>query len=94
MSLEQGLGVPNWIWQLILVIAALVVGSVVFIWAWGRLRGYIHRLSVPPSGPGWTLEQVKRLHESGQLTDKQYKRLREQVAKGLLEKENEGRVRR
>ena len=74
---------PDWMWQLILAIGVLVLGSVVLIWVLARLKRYLQVPSVPPSGSGWTLEQVERLHESGQLTDKQYKRLREEVAKGL-----------
>ena len=76
---------PDWMWQwqLILAIGVLVLGSVVLIWVLARLKRYLQRPSVPLTGSGWTLEQVKRLYQSGQLTDKQYKRLREEVAKGL-----------
>ena len=81
---------PDWMWQLILAIGVLVLGSVVLIWVLARLKRYVQGLSVPPSGSGWTLEQVKRLYESGQLTDKQYKRLREEVAKAL-KKEGAGK---
>ena len=82
---------PDWMWQLILAIGVLVLGSVVLIWVLARLKRYLQGLSVPPSGSGWTLEQVKRLYESGQLTDKQYKRLREEVAKGLVRQGRGGR---
>ncbi len=75
---------PEWMWQLILAIGVLVLGSVVLIWGLARLRRHLQVPSVPPSGSGWTLEQVKRLYESGQLTDKQYERLREDVAKDLV----------
>ena len=74
---------PDWMWQLILAIGVLVLGSVVLIWGLARLKRHLQVPSVPPSSSGWTLEQVKRLYESGQLTDKQYKQLREEVAKGL-----------
>ncbi len=70
-------------WQLVLGVAGLALVSVVLIWGLARLKRYLQGPSVPPSGSGWTLEQVKRLYESGQLTDKQHKRLREEVAKGL-----------
>ncbi len=81
---------PDWMWQLILAIGVLLLGSVVLIWVLARLKRYLQELSVPPSDSDWTLEQVKRLYESGQLTDKQYKRLREKVAKGLV-KQGRGR---
>ena len=78
-------------WQLILAIGALLLGLVVLIWVLARLKRYLQRPPVPPSGCGWTLEEVKRLYESGQLTDKQYKRLREQVAKSLVKQGRGGR---
>ncbi len=74
---------PKWIWQLLLGIGALAVGLTVLTWVLGRLRRRYQRPSVPLTGSGWSLEQVKRLHQSGQLTDKQYERLRDEVAKGL-----------
>ena len=88
---KRELGVPDWIWQLILAIAVLALGPVVLIWGLARMKRRLQQLSVPPGDSGWTLEQVKRLYESGQLTDKQYKRLREEVAKALQKK---GRVER
>ncbi len=81
---KQELGVPDWMWQLILPIGVMVLGLVVLIWGLARLKRYLQGLSVPPSDSGWTLEQVKRLYESGQLTDKQYERLREELAKDLV----------
>lgn len=74
---------PKWIWQLLVGIGALAVGLMVLTWVLGRLRRRYQRPSVPLAGYGWSLEQVKRLHQSGQLTDKQYERLRDEVAKGL-----------
>ena len=88
---EQGLAVPKWIWQLLLGIGALAVGLMVLTWVLGRLRRHYQRPSVPLTGSGWSLEQVKRLHQSGQLTDKQYERLRKGVAQGL---EKEGYAKR
>ena len=74
---------PKWIWQLLLGIGALAVGLTVLTWVLGRLRRHYQRPSVPLTGSGWSLEQVKKLHQSGQLTDKQYDRLRAEVARGL-----------
>ena len=82
---EQGLAVPKWIWQLLLGIGALAVGMTVLTWFLGRVRRHYQRPSVLLTGSGWTLEQVKRLHQSGQLTDKHYERLRDEVTKGLKE---------
>ncbi len=82
---------PDWMWQLILAIGVLLLGLVVLIWVLARLKRYLQRPSVPLTGSGWTLEQVKSLYESGQLTDKQYKRLREQVAKSLVKQGRGGR---
>ena len=80
---KQGLAVPKWIWQLLVGIGTLAVGLTVLAWVLGRLRRHYQRPSVLLTGSGWTLEEVKRLHESGQLTDNQYERLRDEVAKGL-----------
>ncbi len=85
---------PDWMWQLILAIGVLVLGSVVLISVLARLKRYLQGLSVPPDDSGWTLEEVKRLYQSGQLTDKQYKRLREEIAKGLQKKGRGERSRR
>ena len=82
-SVRQGLAVPEWMWQLVLGVAGLALGLVVLSWGWARLRRHLQGPSVPLRGSGWTLEEVKRLYQSGQLTDNQYKRLREEVAKGL-----------
>ena len=74
---------PEWIWKFLLGVGALAIGLIGLGWIVGWLK---RRFQHPPTalmGSGWTLEQVKRLHESGQLTDKQHKRLREEVANGL-----------
>ncbi len=74
---------PEWIWPFLLGTGALVVGLVGLTWVFRWLRRRFHQPSTSLTGSGWTLEEVKKLHESGQLTDKQHKRLRDEVAKGL-----------
>ena len=85
-GVKQGLGVPELRWQLLLGIAALVLGLMVLLWGIAVLRRYLQRPTTAAKGSGWSLEKVKRLYESGQLTDKQYERLREEVIEGLDKK--------
>lgn len=81
---------PEWIWQFLFGVGALAIGlmglSLVLEW----LKRRFHRPPTTLTGSGWTLEQVKKLHESGQLTDEQHKRLREEIVKGL-NKEGDGK---
>ncbi len=74
---------PEWIWPFLLGIGALVVVLVGLTWVFRWLRRHFYQPPTSLTGSGWTLEEVKKLHESGQLTDKQHKRLRDEVAKGL-----------
>ena len=81
---------PDFLFKMIMVIAA--AGLILLLLALAGLlaRRYNKRSSVRPIGPGWTIEEVEKLHESGQLTDKQYSDLRETVRKGLEKTGNTG----
>jgi len=88
----QGPTISERIWpQLILGILGLAVALALLSWGLQRLRRSLKDSPDFQRSQGWTLEQVKRLYESGQLTDKQYKRLREEVAKGLVKQGRGGR---
>ena len=78
---------PDWMWQLLLGIAGLGLALEVLTWGVGRLRRRYQQPSVPTGESGWTLGQLEKLYESGQLTDEQYKLLREKVAKGVVKAE-------
>ncbi len=76
---------PEWIWKFLLGAGALAVGLIGLSWISRWLK---RRFQQPPTaltGSGWTLEEVERLHKSGQLTDEQHERLREEIVKGLTE---------
>ena len=81
---------PELTWQLLLPIAALILGLMVLIWGIALIRRYLQRPTPRARSSGWTLEKVKSLHESGQLTDKQYEHLRDEVIKGM-EKNSRGK---
>lgn len=68
--------------KMILVLAA--AGLILLLLAVAGLLARRHnkRSSVRPTGPGWTMAEIEKLHESGQLTDKQYRNLREIVTTG------------
>ncbi|MFQ6048096.1 MAG: SHOCT domain-containing protein [Phycisphaerae bacterium] len=61
----------------LLYAAALLVGMIVMaaaLWYyWRRVRQ-----SHPPQQP-WSLQQLRQLHASGQLTDQEYQRLRDRL---------------
>ena len=84
---------PNVVWPLILIIVGLAILAIVLavlLWALGRLR---KSLKDPPAfqlDTGWTIEQISELHKSGQLTDNQYRDLRQVVMAGLQKKANTG----
>ncbi|NIA07838.1 MAG: hypothetical protein GWP14_09455 [Actinobacteria bacterium] len=67
---------------LILVFVCLVAALFVLIllfWGLRRLKRSLKDSSSLGSGSGWTIEQINELHESGRLTDKQYRSLRDAV---------------
>ncbi len=76
--------------KMIMVIAA--AGLVLFLLALVDLlvRRRNRRSSARPSGLGWTMEEVEKLRASGQLTDKQYKDLRQVIIAGLRNNANTG----
>jgi len=75
--------VPERLWQFLLGAGALVVVLVGLSLVVGWLKKRFHQPPAALTGSGWTLEQVKKLHESGELTDEQHKRLREEIVKVL-----------
>ena len=79
-------------WPLLLAIAVLVPFLVLMSWALGRLRRQMKRPTKPISGPTWTVEQLRSLHESGQLTDKQYQELRDGVLRDLKRDKSRSRL--
>ena len=74
---------PDWIWLLALVIAASAVILALLSWSLGRLRKFLKDSSAFRSSPDWTIEQINELHKSGQLTDKQYRVLRDAVIRNM-----------
>ena len=82
---------PDCMWELLLGIAGLGFALTVLTWGVGRLRRRYQQPSVPLGEFGWRLEQLEKLHESGELTDEQYKLLREKVAKGVVRAEGGNR---
>ena len=74
---------PDGIWPLIIIIAALAIVLALLLWGLGRLRQYLKDSSHFQRGTGWTLEQINELHKSGQLTDKQYRSLRDAVIRNM-----------
>ena len=75
---------PDWMWPLLLGIAGLAVGLLVLTSVLGWLRRRYQQPKVPLGDSGWSLGQIGKLHESGQLSDEQYKVLREKVAKSSV----------
>ena len=74
---------PENIWPLILVIVGVAIVLALLSWGLERLRQSLKDSSTFQSGTGWTIEQINELHQSGQLTDKQYRFLRDAVIKGM-----------
>lgn len=86
---------PEVDWPLILaVVMGLATALALLFWALARLRKSLKTLSGFQRGSGWTVEQVKELHQSGQLTDIQYRSLRDAVIRGLQKSQSEGHSRR
>ena len=81
---------PDFLAKMIIVIAA--AGLVLFLLALIGLfvRRRNRRSSVRPTGPGWTMEEVDKLHASGQLTDNQYRDLRQVLMADLQKNVNAG----
>ena len=79
------------VWLLVAGIAGLAVVWFLLSWTLRRLRKRFKSPPARPAGSGWSLKQARKLHKSGQLTDKQYEDLRGAILKGL---EKEGPRRR
>ena len=63
---------------LICLAAVLVVLTLLF-WCFRRFKRSLNDSSSLESNSAWTIEQINELHESGRLTDKQYRSLRDAV---------------
>ena len=67
---------------LILVFLCLMAGLIMlFLLYWGfrRLKRALKDSSSFQCNSAWSIEQINELHKSGQLTDKQYRSLRDAV---------------
>ena len=82
---------PEYLLKMALVVVAGGVVLVALGLALWWLRKYSKSRSAPPAGPGWTLTEVETLHKSGQLTDTQYKDLKDVVIKGLEQAQEQRR---
>jgi len=69
--------------QLLVAIGLLAVVMSLAWWGLGRLRRYFRPYPPGSRSSGWTMEQIEKLHQSGQLTDQQYRALREAVIKDI-----------
>jgi len=66
----------------ILIFIGLVVATILLallFWDLRRLKRSLKDSSSRQGDAGWTIEEIDKLHESGQLTDKQYRSLRDAV---------------
>ena len=83
--------IPREAVYLLLAIGGVAAALIVLFWITARLRRYLENSSGPLSGPGWTIGQIRKLHRSGELTDKQYQALREVIIKDTRDSESGGR---
>ena len=81
---------PGGIWPLIIIVAALAIVLALLLWGLERLRKFLKDSPTFQSGTGWTIEQINELHKSGQLTDKQYRSLRDAVIRNMQKSQQEG----
>ena len=79
---------------LILAVAAAVIVLTLLYWALARLKRSLKSPLAFQRGSGWTVEQIKELHQSGQLTDIQYRSLRDAVVRGMQKPHSEEHSRR
>ena len=66
----------------ILIFIGLVVTTILLALVFWGLRRLKRSFKDSPSrqdDAGWTIQEIDKLHESGQLTDKQYQSLRDAV---------------
>ena len=84
--------IPKQILPLLALIAVLLLVSAVVFWGVVRLRRYIKSSAVPPKGQSWTLGQIRKLHKSGKLTDKESQALRDSIIKGTKRSDADERL--
>lgn len=68
---------PIFVWSLILA-AVIVMGFVLVSWVRRRLTS-----TEGPPAPGFSLDDLRALHRSGQMSDQEYERARAKMAAGL-----------
>ena len=82
-------------WSLILAVAiGLAIALALLFWGLACLRKSLKSPSGFQRGSGWTVQQIKELHQSGQLTDIQYRSLRDAVIRGLQKPQSENHSQR
>ena len=67
---------------LVLIFIGLIVATILLallFWGLKRLKRSLKDSPFRPGDAGWTIQEIDKLHESGQLTDKQYRSLRDAV---------------
>lgn len=74
------------LWCLVLAVVA-IAGFLVATWARKRLRP-----TDEPQASGFSLDELRRLHKSGQLSDVEYERARSKVVAALLPKKPPGKT--
>ena len=82
MKQESAVDLQEILRLLVLIFIGLIVATILLallFWGLKRLKRSIKDSSSCQSGTGWTIEEIDKLHESGQLTDKQYRSLRNAV---------------
>ena len=80
---------PGGIWPLIIIVAALAIVLALLLWGLECLRKFLKDSPTFQSDTGWTIEQINELHKSGQLTDKQYRSLRDTVIRNTHKPQQE-----
>ena len=61
-------------WGLVLVLGIGILGAAVF-----ALRRWIFSSKGTQPGPVWSLQHLRELHASGQITDAEFQQLRDQM---------------
>lgn len=77
---SDGTGAASWA-AMATVLVLMVVGGVLAFWF--RRRWRRSRELGPDQGSGFGLQQLREMHQTGQITDKEYETLRVEVARRL-----------